>query len=165
MYYYLNMYFIGCFLGYGIETLLKTFFFSSMNNGILYGPWIPVYGFGIVCILFLGNFVMKLNTQKWLKIMILFSCTFFLLSFLEEMGGLLIEAVFHKKFWNYKEMLLNAGPYISIEMSLIWGILGVLFTCYVRPFFDLFIQKIPKVVTIGILFLHLMDIVFTWLIS
>ena len=45
MYYYFNLFLINSFLGFLFETSLKTFFFPDMHNGILFGPWIPVYGF------------------------------------------------------------------------------------------------------------------------
>lgn len=161
--YYVNLYFIGAFIGYIFETTLKTFFFHSMNNGILYGPWIPVYGFGTAITSAISNKVFRLKIKKWKKIVLTFIIVVILVTILEECGGLLIEFIFHKKFWNYKKMLLNFGPYICLEMSLLWGILSILFACYLKPFLDLFIKKIPKVITFGMLILQGADAVFTWL--
>lgn len=158
------MYFIGCFIGYIIETLLKIFFFQSMNNGVLYGPWIPLYGFGFLIIIFISSILTKIKASKLVKAILLFFFLFFIITILEEIGGLLIQAFFHKTFWSYKKLKFNIGPYISLEMSLLWSILGLGYTFYFRPFLDLFIKKIPKVVTLGILILHIIDIVFTWLI-
>lgn len=162
--YYFNLYFIGAFIGFLFETMLKNFFFHSMNNGILYGPWIPVYGFGTVITSAIANKVFKLKLKKWKKVLLTFVTVVVLVTILEECGGLLIEYVFHKKFWNYKKMLFNFGPYICLEMSLLWGILSLLFACYLKPFLDLFIKKIPKVITYGMLILQGVDAVFTWLV-
>ena len=164
MIYYLQFYFFGSFLGYVIETCLQYFFFPSMNNGILYGPWIPVYGFGILLILIIVDRISSLSCSKKVKWLLSFFFFFFLLTFLEEISGLLIEFVFHKKFWSYQQLPFHVGPYISLEMSFLWSFVGLLFTRYVRPFVELFLKKIPIVFTIGILILHIMDILFTWLV-
>jgi uncharacterized membrane protein len=158
------MYFIGSFIGYIIETFLKTFIIKNMNNGILYGPWIPVYGFGIVFSIFITNYIFKLNVKKIYKIVISFIVLFFSITLLEEIGGILIKLVFHKNFWSYKKMLLNIGPYISIEMSIIWCILSLTFIMYIKPGLDLIIKKIPKSFTYLLLGIHLIDAIFTWII-
>ena len=49
--YYINSFLIYSIIGFLLETTLKTFFIKGMNNGILYGPWIPVYGIGSVLII------------------------------------------------------------------------------------------------------------------
>ena len=51
MLYYINSFLIYSIIGFLLETTLKTFFIKGMNNGILYGPWIPVYGIGSVLII------------------------------------------------------------------------------------------------------------------
>ena len=161
--YYLNMYFIGSFLGYLIETFLKTLVFHSMNNGILYGPWIPLYGIGIVISILVTKKIFKMKIKNILKFIISFIIIFIIITIIEETSGLLIEYFFHTYFWKYDKLFLNIGHYISIEMSIIWGIVSLLFICYLKPILDLFIKKIPKILTLGILLLHILDIITTWL--
>ena len=158
------MYFIGCILGYILETTMKTFFNPSMNNGILYGPWIPVYGFGITLSSFVTNKIFKsrkFNNPS--KIIISFLILFTTITVVEELGGLLIEAVIHKIFWSYKSKKFNIGPYISLEMSLLWSFLSLLFVWELKPLLDIYIKKIPRILTIILLAIHLIDIIITWL--
>lgn len=162
--YYMNMYFIGCFLGYILETCMKTFFVPTMNNGILYGPWIPVYGFGIVLASFVTNKVYRSNMKIIPKLIISFLTLFITITVVEELGGLLIEAVFHKKFWSYENKRFNFGPYISLEMSLLWGVLSLLFVWELKPLIDIYIKKIPKILTLILLGIQLIDAIFTWLV-
>jgi uncharacterized membrane protein len=162
--YYINYYFIGSLIGYIIETILKTFFIKNMNNGILYGPWIPVYGFGIVLSIIITNYIFNLKISKFKKIFISFIILVIFTTLIEEVGGLLIKFVFKKNFWSYKKLLFNIGPYISIEMSLLWGVLSILFILFIKPGYDLFIKKIPKEITYILLGIHLIDAIFTWLI-
>lgn len=156
------MYFIGCILGYILETTMKTFFNPGMNNGILYGPWIPVYGFGITLSSFVTNKIFKsrkFNNPS--KIIISFLILFTTITIVEELGGLLIEAVFNKTFWSYKSKKFNIGPYISLEMSLLWSFLSLLFVWELKPLLDIYIKKIPRILTIILLAIHLIDIIIT----
>ena len=162
--YYINLYFIGSLLGYIIETLLKCLFFHSMNNGILYGPWIPIYGFGIIITVLITNKIFNANKSNLNKVILSFILLVIIITTLEEVGGILIELIINKVFWKYDRMPLNIGHYISIEISLLWGLLSLLFVYYLKPFIDIFINKIPRVVTLSILLLHIIDIIFTWLI-
>jgi len=155
--YYFNLYFIGAFLGYLYETILKYTFFPNINNGILNGPWIPVYGIGVVFCSYISDKVFNFKIGKIPRLLLAFSLIFIIVTITEELSGLFIQILFHKKFWNYKRFIFNIGPYISIETSLLWSILSFVFVFYLKPAFDLVIKKIPKVLTIGIIFLHIID--------
>ena len=165
MYYYLNVFFINSFIGFLLETGLKTFFFHNMNNGILFGPWIPVYGFGAVIIAFISKLIFHhLKISKLWKTVLLFICVFFFLSFLEWVGGMVIEKVFHKVFWDYSDQKYNLGPYISLGMSLLWGVFSIILVYIVLPLEEKVIKKIPKVVSISLLVLILIDCLATYLL-
>lgn len=164
MFYYLNMYFIGCFLGYALETTMKTFFNPKMNNGILYGPWIPVYGFGILLSSYVTNKVFKMKISNRSKFIISFLVLFITITLVEQLGGMLIEKAFHKVFWSYKSKKFNIGPYISLEMSLLWSFLSLLFVWELKPLIDVYIKKIPRILTLILLGIQIIDAIFTWLI-
>ena len=104
---------MNSFLGFLFETGLKTFFFPGKNNGILIGPWIPVYGFGAVVIAMVSKFIFhRFQISKLWKTVLVFISVFFLLSLLEWLGGVLIEKIFHKVFWDYRDQKYNIGPYL-----------------------------------------------------
>ncbi len=164
MRYYINVFFVYSMLGFLLETTLKTFFFPSMNNGILYGPWIPVYGFGACIIISITNSIFKhKNIPSWLKLFITFMSVFFLLSILEFLGGIVIEYFFHQTFWDYRDWHFHFGPYISLEMSTVWGTLSLFLLYFIKPWMDLLIKKIPKSWTLLIFFLFLIDVSITFL--
>ena len=162
--YYFNLYFIGAFIGYLYETILKCTLFPNINNGLLKGPWIPVYGLGISISSFISNKVFSIKKSKITKLLISFLLIFTIVTVTEEIGGLFIQLIFHKEFWNYKRFTFNIGPYISLETSLLWSILSFIFIFYIKPFIELFIKKIPKFITIGMILLQLVDLSFTLLI-
>ena len=56
-----------------METTIKLLFCPSMNNGILYGPWIPIYGFGCCLIIVIMRFVFnRIKVNRFLKILLVF---------------------------------------------------------------------------------------------
>ena len=166
MYYYLNLFFIHSFIGFLLETGLKTFFFHDMNNGILFGPWIPVYGFGAVIIALVSKFIFhRLKISKLWKTVLLFFVVFVLLSLLEWLGGMIIEALFHKEFWSYCDQKYNLGPYISLGMSLLWGGASLLLVYVILPLEEKFIKKIPGFITILAVVFFLIDCGVTYFLT
>ena len=46
--YYINLFFVYSILGFVFETILSQFWSGVFNSGILFGPWTPVYGIGVM---------------------------------------------------------------------------------------------------------------------
>ncbi len=164
--YYLNTFLIYSMIGYIIETSLKYLVFNGMNNGILYGPWIPVYGMGSVFIILITNFVFqKIKVPRWLKIILVFLLSAIILTLIELLGGILIEKIFHKVFWDYSDMKLHIGHYISIEMALLWGVMSLVVIYIIKPLIDKIIEKIPSIITYLVLTAFILDLCFTLLLT
>ena len=160
--YYLNLFFVSSIFGFIIETILKTLFFHSMNNGIMFSPWIFVYGFGIVIIVFISDYIFtKFNISRLKKNVLIFFVVSILLTFLEFVGGNLIEILFNKVYWNYDDLLFNFGYYIALEISILWGICSIIYIHFIEPIFNKVIKKIPKIITILILIIFLIDLILT----
>lgn len=148
-----------------MESFLKTFVFHSMNNGILYGPWIPVYGLGGLIILLISSFIFRnFKTSKLLNTIICVVVCMVFLTLLEFVGGILIEKIFHKVFWDYSPLKFNFGHYIALEISLIWGLITLIFIYFIGPLINLIIKKIPKWFSIFLVLIFLVDVVITILL-
>ena len=153
--YYLNYFFLYSIIGHIIETTL------GYNSGILYGYWTPVYGIGVVIILFLYNKLKEKNLSD-LKIgFLLFILSFLFLTIIEWIGGILIEKIFDKVFWNYSKLPLNIGKYIAIEISLIWGVGSLVITFILKKYTDIVVEKIPKFITLIFSILFVIDLICT----
>lgn len=160
--YYLNIFFICSFFGFIMETSLKYLFFSSMNNGILFGPWVPVYGFGALIVVLLTDFIFgKMKIKRIAKIIITVLLAIFVLTILEFCAGNLIEIIFGKIFWDYSDLKFSYGHYIALEISLVWGVFTLIFMYLIRPFLDKFVKKIPNWVSILVLVFFIIDCVVT----
>ena len=128
-FFYLLTYFvIYSFLGWILESIVRTICERKIiNTGFLIGPFCPIYGFGaIIMILFLDGF--KNN------IFLLFFISIILLTSWEYIVGVLLETLFHTKYWNYSDHKFNYKGRICLTNSIAWGVLGVLFINYIHPF-------------------------------
>ena len=164
MKYYLNTFFIYSILGFIWETLIKYIFFSHMNNGFLYGPWIPIYGFGACIIIFIMRLIFnRFKLKRIYKIILLFLISSITLTILEFMGGHLIELLTNKIFWNYSKLKFNIGHYIALEISLVWGIMSLVITYIIKPIIDKLLKKIPSFITYLVLLMFIIDLLITTL--
>ena len=162
--YYLDCFFVYSILGYILETVISVITKSGFKSGILSFCWTPVYGIGAVTILFVSNYLFKnLHMNRIIETIIMFLVIGIILSFLEALGGVLIEKIFGEVFWDYSSHKYNVGHYISLEMTLIWSLASIIFVYLIHPLLKGLIKKIPLWITIFLLILFLYDSVSTFI--
>lgn len=159
--YYINIFFIFSFLGFLFENLLNVFTNANFNSGILYGPWTFIYGIGVLLIIVVRKFLTQYKMKKIIEIGIFYLIITILMAIVEFSGGMLIETIFHRTYWDYTNMRFNFGKYICLEVSLSWGVLATLINYLVLPFINKFEKKIPLGVTISFAILFIIDIICT----
>lgn len=160
--FYINCFLLYSILGYLLETLAAFITKSNFKSGILFGPWTPVYGLGAVLIILISRyFFVNLHMPRWKETIIVFIVITFVLTLIEWIGGIGIEFLFKKVFWDYSSDPTSIGHYISLRMSLIWGIGSILFIYVIYPFLKNFIKHIPLYVTVPFALLFLFDVVYT----
>lgn len=160
--FYINCFLLYSILGYLLETLAAFITKSNFKSGILFGPWTPVYGMGAVLIILISRyFFVNLHMPRWKETIIVFIVITFVLTLIEWIGGIGIEFLFKKVFWDYSSDSTSIGHYISLRMSLIWGIGSILFIYVIYPFLKNFIKHIPLYVTVPFALLFLFDVVYT----
>ena len=156
--YYLNCFFIYSIFGHILESLVAYITHTNFKSGFLYGWWTPVYGIGAVTILFISKYLFKnLHMNRFLETIIVFFVVAIVLSTLEALGGVFLEKIFGVTFWDYNSHKFHIGKYISLEMTLVWGITSVIFIYVIHPLLDSFIKKIPIWITIILIALFLFD--------
>lgn len=160
--YLINCFFIYSILGFIFEGLVTLITKGNFSSGILYGPWTPVYGVGAIIILIVSKKLFKnLHMHRLLETIIVFFVVSILLSFVEWVGGVLIELIFDTSLWDYSKQDFNLGKYISLEMTLVWGFMSVLFIYIIHPILDKVIEKIPKWLTIILIISFIIDVIIT----
>lgn len=121
---------IGCIIGYLVETLycLVTSGHIESRQGMLYGPFSQVYGFGAVMM----TLCLKPLSQKgkgWLFIGGALSGGLF-----EALCSLVQEALFGSVSWQYNGQPFSFfGGRTSLLYMLFWGLLGLFYMSAVYP--------------------------------
>ena len=167
----INMYLLNCFfiysiLGFIVEGMFTLIISGHFSSGILYGPWTPIYGFGAILTIIISRKIFKkMHQNKFIETLITFIILMIILTIIEWLGGILIENLFHETLWNYKDYKYNIGKYISLEMSLIWGIISVFVIYFIKPIVDKLENKTPKFITIILIVLFIIDLFTTTVIK
>ncbi len=162
--YYLNTFLLYSILGFLLETVRSFLVNSKFTSGILYGPWTPIYGIGIVIVILISNYLFShLHLSRWIETFITFVIITLILTLLEWLGGILIEKIFHTVFWDYSKEAFSIGKYISLSKSLMWGVGSIIFIYVLKPLLEGVIKHIPIPVTIILTLLMLSDFILTFL--
>ena len=132
------------------------------KSGVLNGPVTLVYGVGGIALILIDKYIIsKIHTSKIIKIIISFFIYAVLLTLVELVCGHLCNIIFDVDMWNYTSKKYNIGKYICLEFIPIWGLLGVLITYVLKPFFDKVIKLIPKEATYLLTFILVLDFIIT----
>lgn len=148
-----------------IGHVIESFFYSSGDSGILFGYWTPIYGIGTIIILIVNKCVNKTKFNRFFKIITLFVISSIVLSAVEVLGGYLIKWIFERELWNYSNHKFNIGRYTSLEMSIVWGISSVILIYLIKSIVDKFINKIPKILSLVLISLFIIDLIVTMIIK
>ena len=159
MKYYLNYFIFYSLIGFILETCVKIFLFEKTNNGILKGPWIPIYGIGACIVIFINSKLKKKKIKN--KKISLFFISIIFLTILEFLTGYIIELTTGKVFWDFSGMIFNIGPYISLESSTIWGLFSLLIVYIINPKLDKKIKNISGKITTVFITLITIDFILT----
>lgn len=160
--YYLNCFWIYSIFGFIIETIFYTIFKWSGESGILYGPWTLIYGFGTIIILSTTNYIFKnFKRNKFLKFILIFLFNFIFLSFIELIGGLLIEKLFSISWWDYSSHKYHLGKYVCLDMSLVWGLSAITLIYIIHPLMNKIIKKVPNKLGILMIAIIIIDFIIT----
>ncbi|MCR5251622.1 MAG: putative ABC transporter permease [Lachnospiraceae bacterium] len=98
-----------------------------INRGFLFGPWLPIYGFGFFIIL--GIFTL-LKIKKHVPV---FLCGMFIATMAELAASYIIDAALGEKMWDYTGYFLNFDGRIALVPSLMFGLLIWVAICLIQP--------------------------------
>lgn len=145
MYMLLWIFFVYAFLGWCTEVSFAALTSGKfVNRGFLNGPVCPIYGCGVVIVLFFLEPLRK-NT------LLLFLGSVVLTSVLEWLTGFVLERIFHQRWWDYSNEPFNLGGYICLRFSIAWGLACLLVVDVIHPTIHWLITLIPH--TLGLVLL------------
>ena len=119
---------------------------NLINRGFLNGPVCPIYGFGMVIVLFA-------LTPLSHSLLLLYLGGVLLPSALELVGGWALYKLYHTRWWDYSDYPFNIGGYICLEFSLLWGVGTLIVMKLVHPIVADAVALIPPLVGLILMFL------------
>ena len=142
---------VAYFIIYSVAGFIIETIFGVLTKGVLesrksflYGPFCSIYGLGAV--------LMILPLQKFKKNnYTLFAAGFVIGSIIEYFVSLIGELIFHIKWWDYSDQILNLNGRICVLYSLFWGLLAIYLMSDINKKVDKFIDFLKKKISIGIL--------------
>lgn len=147
MYLLLWTFFVYAFLGWCTEVSFAALTSGRfVNRGFLNGPVCPIYGVGVVIVLFFLEPLRK-NT------VLLFVGSVLLTSLLEWLTGFVLEKIFHQRWWDYSNEPFNLGGYICLRFSIAWGLACLIVVDIIHPSIVWLIHLVPH--TLGLILLAL----------
>lgn len=114
------------------------------NRGFLTGPMLPIYGSGAVVMLCATYPVQSSDIGIFLLGLIAATV-------LEYVTGVIMEALFQVRYWDYSDKKFNLQGHICLSSSLAWGVFTLLLIRVVHPRISALLEKIPQNVCFGAL--------------
>ncbi len=111
-----------------------------VNRGFLFGPYLPVYGFGGLCVIFFAN-IFKITNP-----FIIFFSTAIIGAIIEYVSSFLLEKIFHLRWWDYtgiRKFQLNGR--VCLRNVVLFGVAGCVIILIFLPLIDNIIDFFPRV--------------------
>ncbi|MDD3341617.1 MAG: putative ABC transporter permease [Bacilli bacterium] len=157
---YFLIFMIYAVIGWVVELI--TMFITEhrfINRGFLIGPWLPIYGYGALCMTIL-------LTPYKNDLFVLFGMAVLVCSILEYITSYLMEKLFKARWWDYSDRKFQLNGRICLSNAILFGIGGVILVRFVNPVILYFLNNNPlfilNTVTAILLIIFLLDNIFSF---
>lgn len=135
-----------------------------INRGFLTGPMCPIYGSGAVALsVCLSPIKRSPAIPEWAEFIITLFLGMIICDFVEFMTSLIMEKMFHARWWDYSNKPFNIQGRICLQHTAYWGLGTVVFMYVIHPPVEKLINMIPtKIAYIAlgiILFVFVIDLI------
>lgn len=143
MCYLFLIFLIGCLAGWLYEEVFYWFTEGMLRNrGILYGPWLPIYGLGALCI-----YAMK--PVKSHPAALFFLCAGVTGTVEYGIGWISIHR-FGLRLWDYRGLLGNIGGIVCLRSVISFAVLGLVFHYLIEPSAERAVNRMNRGVMYGV---------------
>ena len=152
---------VFCFCGwiyesFWCEMVEKNHGFT--NKGYLFGPWLMIYGFGMLLIVFILRRFKVTNGYLILLYATLISTV------VELIGSYIMEAMFGHFFWDYSPYFMNFQGRIAFKQDLMFGLMALMGMKILLPKVDILQEKysdniVHNLAAILIIMLYFVDLI------
>ena len=130
-----TLFVIGSLIGWIIELFFRRFVSQKkwMNPGFLTGPYLPIYGFGVLVLYAVSNIPLGITNQI-ADIIVRILIIGVGMTVVEFIAGLIFIKGLKVKLWDYSDRKGNIMGIICPSFSLIWLVVGSLYYFLLNPF-------------------------------
>ena len=129
-----TLFVIGSLIGWVIELFFRRFVSQKkwMNPGFLTGPYLPIYGFGVLVLYGVSNLPFGISNQP-VDIIVHILVIGVGMTLIEFIAGLIFIKGFKIKLWDYSNRKWNIMGIICPSFSIIWLGVGSLYYFLLNP--------------------------------
>jgi uncharacterized membrane protein/HD superfamily phosphodiesterase len=128
VFHYVILFALYSFMGWVIEVIYRSATQRRfVNAGFLFGPFIPIYGFGAAAAIILEYFF-----SGW-HLIFRFIILAIVLTTLEYLVSFFAEKIFKLTLWDYSGNKLNLHGRVCLHFSIAWTVLALIFVMFIHP--------------------------------
>lgn len=127
------VFFIGCILGWVLELIFRrTVHKKWINPGFLVGPWLPLYGCGLVALFLVCSIDYSfISSPVWQRVFVI-ALIAFLMTLIEYITGLIFIKGMNVKLWDYSKRPGNLQGIICPLFSFFWAVIGAVYYLFIH---------------------------------
>ena len=126
----------GCFVGWIYEEVFYWVTEGMLRNrGILYGPWLPIYGTGA-----LGIYAMKPLKRSPVLLFALCAAVTGVVEYIIGMAGIRFLGL---RLWDYRGLLWNLDGIICFRSVVSFAVMGLVFHYLLEPTAERMVAELP----------------------
>ena len=135
---WLFFFYFYCFFGWCFEsTYVSIKSKRFVNRGFMRGPFLPLYGSGAIMMLLVSK-----PFQEHIFLVYIAGCIG--ATVLEYVTGVVMEALFKVRYWDYSNQPFNFQGHICLGSSLAWGFLTIAMTELIHKPVERLVLSVPS---------------------
>lgn len=143
---------LGAVTGYIYEVIFYYITLGILNNwGVLYGPYLPIYGIGAVLL-------SQLKPLKK-KPILLFILSIIVTGLLEYIIGYISLNIFNQRLWDYRGLFLNIDGLVCLRSVITFAIGSLILNYLLLPLIDKYYSKKLYKYTYVVIIIFIIDII------
>lgn len=157
---YLLFYSVGGFI---LERIINLVFLGYWwDNSVLFGPYQPLYGNGVVLTILFTEFALpKIKTSQTMKTILFVIAAIFFTALSEASTGYGYQWLTGIHLWDYGATFPCKLEYVCVLPTSLFGILSYLVVKYIHPHLKPFLDATPQWLFYGSLSIFILDIIYT----
>lgn len=139
---WLFLFYFYCFGGWCFEsTYVSVKNRKLTNRGFMRGPFLPIYGSGAIMMLVVSMPFQEMELP-W-RVIFTYLAGVVGATILEYITGVVMEALFKVRYWDYSNQKFNFQGHICLSSSLTWGLITVAMTEFIHEPVERIVLMIP----------------------